>query len=238
MSTGPVPRWMQPLPEQPAAGNGAATPPPASPAPKPGGPAASRVTNAPPSPLHVRSTLDGIVEPDALEAAGAAEDQKAQELGDAMDAPPKKPGDYKLPDPPRDSAVQPMSGQERTAVAQLLHSLEAPAGIAQAVVLADYTAQAAGAPRGEAALTASSSKAMHQLALGIQGKTGVEYDVARAEAAKLASEVDDYMVNVVGKRDPRVAIWWTETNVSNDSALLKMLHAYIGRTKARAAKSS
>jgi hypothetical protein len=184
-----------------------------------------------------RSPLDAIVKPDALEAAGAAEDQKAQELGDAMDAPPNKPGDYKLPDPPRDSAVQPMTGAEKAAVASLLHSLEAPPGIAQAVVLADYTAQAAGV-RGEAALTASSSKAMHTIALGIQHSTGMDYDTARAEAAKLAGEVDAYMLNVVGRKDPRVATWWSETNVSNDPALLKVLYAYVTRTKARAARSS
>jgi hypothetical protein len=230
-----LPRWMQPLPEQPTAGPNAATAP-ASATSTSGGPAAP--TGPAPSPLHVRSSLDGIATPDALEAAGAVEDQRAQEIADAMDAPPAKPSDYRFPNPPRDSGVQPMSGPETAAAASLLHSLEAPPGIAQAVVLADYAAQAAGSPKGEAGLTASSSKAMHTIALGIVDSTGASYEIARAEAAKLAGEVDDFMLGVVGRKDPRVAMWWAETNVSNDVALLKKLHAYIGRAKQRAARSS
>ena len=226
-----LPKWMQPA--QPAAGNGAATPTPASPAPQPDGAAAPTLP-----PLHARGSSLPDADPAALEAAATVEDKRAQEIGDAMDARPAKPGDYRLPDPPRDSGVPPMTGAEKVGVAQLLHSLDAPPGLAQAVVLADYAAGAAGAPKGEAALTASSSKAMHAIALGIQGSTGASYEAARAEAAKLAGEVDDYMLNVVGRKDPRVAMWWTESDVSNNPALLKQLHAYIGRAKQRAARSS
>jgi hypothetical protein len=219
-------------PEQPVAGNGAAIAP-ASSAPKPGGPAAP----AGPAPsLHVRSSLDGIATPDALEAAGVVEDQKAQELADAMDAPPAKWSDYKFVEPPPGSGVPPMTGPERVAVAQLLHSLEAPPAIAQAVVLAD--AAAAGAPRGDAALAASSSKAMHTIALGIQHSTGLDYDTARDQAETLAIEVDEFIFDLARRKDPRVWTWWSTTDVRNQPALLKMLHSYVGRAKQRAARSS
>jgi hypothetical protein len=224
-----LPKWMQPPPT--AAGNGASTPPAAKPNPAP-----PAVPTLPP--LHVRGSSLPDADPAALEAATTVEDKRAQEIGDAMDQRPAKPSDYRLPDPPRDSGVPPMTGAEKVGVAQLLHSLDAPPGLAQAVVLADYTAGAAGAPKGEAALTASSSKAMHAIALGIQGSTGASYEAARAEAAQLAGEVDDYMLNVVGRKDPRVAMWWTESDVSNNAALLKQLHAYIGRVKQRAARSN
>jgi hypothetical protein len=229
-----LPRWMQ-KPEQPAAGNGAAIAP-ASPAPKPDGSAAP--AGPAPSPLHVRSHLDGIATPDALEAAAAVEDQRAQEIADEMDAPPKKPGDYKFIDPPPGSGVQPMTGTERVAVAQLLHSFGTSPGLAQAIIAADYAAQASAAPRGEPALHAASLAAMDKLALGIVDSTGASYEVARTAAETLAIEVDEYIFDLARRKDPRVWTWWSTTSAHCDVALLKRIHAFIGRAKQRAARSS
>ena len=243
MNTGPTPKWMLP-PEQPAAGTDAATASPASPAPKPNGPAAPA-----PSPLQVRSHLDGIVEPAAIKAAAAVEDQRAQDLADEFDGPPAKSAGYRLNTVPvpRDSGVEPMSPATAIAVGESLRTHGVGVGLGQSFVAADYLARAPTAPLGEAALAASSSAAMDKWAKEIEHRTGAKYDDARTEAENRAIAIDnvmlgdgvgDLMIRDTSGTELRVRDWWQARDVRNNVALLKKIDALIARAKQGAARTN
>jgi len=240
-----MPKWMQPV--QPAAGNDAAMLP-ASATPTPSGAAAEpRVTNAPHSPLHVGSPLDGLATPDAIKAAADIEQQEADRLAEDFEKPPEKANQYKFLPPPRDCGVKPMSPAEEIAVKESLHSLGFGEGLAQTFVVADYLARAPGAPREKAALKESSRTTMDKWAKETERQTGMKYEAARDWAERRAAWIDtillhpaaaDLMITDTSGRKQRIADYWPSSDVRNNLAVLKGLYARLTAAWERAARSS